>query len=51
MAVDCQQQGLTLRLRRLCQDEAAFGSYRTRDMVLAYMNALSAGDVETVVAV
>ena len=33
------------------QDESAFGSYRTRDMVLAYMNALSAGDVETEVAV
>ena len=33
------------------QDESAFGSYRTRDMVLAYMNALAAGDVETVVAV
>ena len=33
------------------RDESAFGSYRTRDMVLAYMNALSAGDVETVVAV
>ena len=33
------------------QDEAAFGSYRTRDMVLAYMNALAAGDVEVRVAV
>ena len=33
------------------QDESAFGSYRTRDMVLAYMNALSAGDMETRVAV
>ena len=33
------------------QDVSAFGSYRTRDMVLAYMNALSAGDVETRVAV
>ena len=33
------------------EDEAAFGSYRTRDMVLAYMNALAAGDVETRVAV
>ena len=33
------------------QDESAFGSYRTRDMVLAYMNALSAGDVGTKVAV
>ena len=33
------------------QDETAFGSYRTRDMVLAYMNALAAGDVETRVAV
>lgn len=25
--------------------------YRTRDLILAYMNALAAGDVETVVAV
>ena len=33
------------------RDESAFGSYRTRDMVLAYMNALSAGDVGAVVAV
>ena len=33
------------------QDEAAFGSYRTRDMVLAYMNALAAGDVGVRVAV
>ena len=33
------------------QDEAQFGRYRTRELILAYMNALSAGDVETVVAV
>ena len=33
------------------QDEAAFGSYRTRDLVLAYMNALDVGDTETVVSV
>ena len=33
------------------QDEAEFGSYRTRDLVLAYMNALDAGDTETVVSV
>ena len=33
------------------QDEAAFGSYRTKDMILAYMNALTAGDTETNVAV
>ena len=33
------------------QDVAAFGSYRTRDLVLAYMNALDAGDTETDVAV
>ena len=33
------------------EDEAAFGTYRTRDMTLAYMNALTAGDVETRVAV
>ena len=33
------------------QDEAEFGKYRTRDMVLAYMNALSAGDVRAKVAV
>ena len=31
------------------QDE--FGSYRTRDLVLTYMNALDAGDTETVVSV
>ena len=31
------------------EDEAAFGSYRTRDLILAYMNALAAGDTETVV--
>ena len=33
------------------QDEAAFGRYRTRDLILAYMNALAAGDTKTVVAV
>ena len=31
-------------------DEAAFGRYRTRDLVLAYMNALDAGDTDTIVA-
>ena len=33
------------------EDEAAFGRYRTRDLILAYMNALSAGDTETRVAI
>ena len=33
------------------QDEAAFDRYRTKDLILAYMNALAAGDTETVVAV
>jgi len=33
------------------EDEATFGHYRTRDLILAYMNALSAGDTDTVVAV
>ena len=33
------------------EDEASFGHYRTRDLILAYMNALSAGDTETVVAI
>ena len=33
------------------QDEAEFGKYRTRDMVLVYMNALSAGDVRAKVTV
>ena len=33
------------------QDEDEYGSYRTRDIVLAYMNALDAGDTETVVSV
>ena len=32
------------------QDEADFGSYRTRDLILAYMNALAAGDADTVVS-
>ena len=32
-------------------DEKAFGHYCTRDMILAYMNALTAGDTETRVAV
>ncbi|MDE0080013.1 MAG: hypothetical protein OXO50_21010, partial [Caldilineaceae bacterium] len=33
------------------QDEAAFGSFRTKEMVLAYYNALDAGDTEVEVAV
>ena len=33
------------------KDEDEFGRYRTRDLILAYMNALAAGDTETVVAV
>ena len=32
-------------------DEKAFGRYRTKEMILAYMNALAAGDTETVVNV
>ena len=32
-------------------DEAEFDTYRTRDLILAYMNALAAGDTETVVSV
>ena len=32
------------------QDEAAYGSYRTRDLILTYMNALAAGDTKTIVA-
>ena len=31
-------------------DKAAFGHYRTKDMVLAYYNALAAGDTDTDVA-
>ena len=33
------------------EDERQFGHYRTRDMTLAYMNALAAGDAEARVAV
>ena len=33
------------------QDEKEFGAYRTRDLILAYMNALSAGDTTTMVVV
>ncbi len=29
------------------EDEKAFGCYRTKEMILAYMNALAAGDTET----
>ena len=32
------------------EDEAQFGRYRTRDLILAYMNALAADDTETVVS-
>ena len=32
------------------EDEKAFGHYRTRSLILAYMNALAAGDTETRVA-
>ena len=31
-------------------DKAAFGHYRTKDMILAYYNALAAGDTDTDVA-
>ena len=33
------------------KDEAMFGRYRTKALVLAYMNALAAGDTETIVEV
>ena len=33
------------------EDEAEFGHYRTRDLILAYMNALAAGDSKTQVAI
>ena len=32
------------------EDETQFGTYRTRDLILAYMNALATGDTETRVA-
>ena len=32
------------------EDTTRFGTYRTRDLILAYMNALTAGDTDTVVA-
>ena len=33
------------------EDEANCGAYRTRDRILAYMNALAAGDTDTIVAI
>ena len=33
------------------QDEKEFGDYRTKRLILAYMNALAAGDTETEVKV
>ncbi len=35
----------------LGEDEAIIGRYRTRDLILAYMNALTAGDTESMVAI
>ena len=32
------------------QDEKEFGDYRTKRLILAYMNALTAGDTETVIS-
>ena len=32
-------------------DEAQFGRYLTKDLILAYMNAVAAGDMDTVVSV
>ena len=32
------------------EDEAEFGTYRTRSLILAYMSALAAGDTDTMVA-
>ncbi len=32
------------------EDEAQFGTHRTRDLILAYMHALAAGDTESVIA-
>ena len=31
------------------QDQAAFSTYRTQNLILAYMNALQAGDTESIV--
>ena len=33
------------------QDQAAFGHYRTRALILAYMNALTAGDTVSTVEI
>ena len=33
------------------QDEKEFGNYRTKELILAYINTLAAGDTETVVNV
>ena len=33
------------------QDEAAFGTYRTRNQILAYINALTAGDTVSTVEI
>ena len=32
------------------EDEAAYGTYRTRELILSYMSAHAAGDTETFVA-
>ncbi len=33
------------------QDEKAFGCYRTKDLILAYLNAVQSGDLDTRVSI
>ncbi len=44
------EPGRRLYSRVSREDEAQFGTYRTRDLILAYMHALAAGDTDTTVA-
>lgn len=32
------------------QDQARFNRYRTKELVLGYMNAIAAGDTQTIIA-
>ena len=46
-----KQEELEFWGRRTESLRSRFGRYRARDLILAYMNALSAGDTETQVSI
>ena len=50
-AIRARLDALYSHLYGLSRDDAAFNRYRTIDLILAYMNSLTAGDAESMVMV